>query len=177
MTGPAPKADPRAVLGRHLPWLVPGAITVLAAGWDSDAYALDGRIVVKRPKNAPAELRLRREAALLAVVRPAVTLPVPDLHLVSGPPLFSWHRMLPGQQLLAGGYAGLAAGAQVRLAQDLGRFLAELHRIDLAQARAVGAVDLVPWRGATQVLALAMPVLPASKIAPRSLPETANTRD
>ena len=136
------------------------ALIELAAGWDSAAYAFGGRIVVKLPKHAAARERLRREAALLTLVRPRVTLPVPDLHLVEGEPLFSWHEMLPGEQLLAGQYGLLAEGARDRLGRDLGRFLAELHRVGVAQAMAAGAVAVQPWRAAAEVLELARPILP-----------------
>lgn len=73
----------------------------LAVGFDSVAYGL-GPLIVKRPKNAAAEAGLRREAAYLAVLRPQVSLPVPDLHLVEGP-LVSWHVALPGKRLEAAG--------------------------------------------------------------------------
>lgn len=137
-------------------------MTVLASGWDSDAYALGGQIVVKVPKHAAARGRLRREAALLALVRPRVTLPVPDLHLVEWEPLFSWHEMLPGEQLVADQYAQLPEVARDRLGRDLGRFLAELHRIGVPEAEAAGAVELQRWRAAAEVWAMAAPILPAA---------------
>ena len=98
----------------------PALITLLGSGWDSDAFALDGRIVVKRPKHAAAEARLRQEAAVLALVRPSVALRVPELHLVEGPPVWSWHEMLPGRQLLAADYAALPEGARAGLAPRSG---------------------------------------------------------
>ena len=146
-----------------VPGVLPGAeVVALASGWDSDAFAVDGRIVVKLPKHAAARARLRREAALLALVRPSVTLPVPDLHLVEGTEMFSWHEMLPGEHLSPDQYARLPEVARDRLGRDLGRFLAQLHRIGVQKAEAAGAVVLDPWRAASQVLALAGPVLPAA---------------
>jgi aminoglycoside phosphotransferase (APT) family kinase protein len=136
------------------------AVRVLASGWDSDALLLDGRIVVKRPKHAAAEGRLRTEAALLALVGDRVALPVPALHLIEGPTLWSWHRMLPGEQLLTAGYDAMTEGARQRLARDLGQFLAELHLVGVAEARAVGALGLPPWRNAKEVRLRAVPVLP-----------------
>ncbi len=57
---------------------------------------LGGRLIVKRPRQLAAEMRLRREAEVLAVVRPKVSLPLPELHLVEAP-LLSWHVTLPMQ--------------------------------------------------------------------------------
>ena len=139
---------------------LPG-VAVLASGWDSDAYLVRGRIVVKVPKTPAAQVRLRREAALLAMVRPRVTLPVPDLRLVEGEALFSWHVMVPGGQLLAAQYGLLPEGARVRLGHELGQFLAELHRVGVARAVTAGAEPVQPWRAAAEVLVLAGPTLPA----------------
>ena len=68
----------------------------IASGWGSMADDLGGRLIVKRPRHPAAEMRLRREAEVLTVVRPKVNLPMPELHLV-GAPLLSWHVTLPMQ--------------------------------------------------------------------------------
>jgi aminoglycoside phosphotransferase (APT) family kinase protein len=145
------------VLGGLMP---PGAeVRVLASGWDSEAFAV-GDLVIKHPKHPAAAIRLRREAALLGLVRPRVRLAVPDLHLVEGPLLWSWHRMLPGDHLLAADYVALPEAGRDRLAVALAGLMADLHGIDLGQARAAGALDLPPWRAAAEVLTLALPHLP-----------------
>ena len=101
--------------------------------------------MVKRPGHAAA-------AARLALVRPSVTLPVPEVHLVEGAPLWSWHVMLPEEPLLPQDHPALSKVAKAGFARDPGRFLAEVHRIPVAGARA--AVDLSPWGGAGDVAAL-----------------------
>ena len=131
-----------------------GEITLLGSGWDSEAFALDGRIVIKRPRHAAAEARLRQEAAVLALVRPRVTLAVPDVHLVEGPPVWSWHEMVPGRQLLAADYVVLPDSARAGLARDLARFLAEVHGVAVPFAGRVQA-----WAGTEQLAAL-VPGLP-----------------
>lgn len=133
---------------------VEGRVTVLAAGWDSDAYAIDGRFVVKRPRHGEAEARLRREAEVLALLRPEVTLAVPDLRLIEGPPLMSWHPMLPGGQLLAAEYDALDEAARDRLGRDLAGFLAEVHRVSVPFAPRVQ-----DWPGAG-ALHVALPLVP-----------------
>ena len=37
--------------------------------------------------------RRRAEAGLLHLVRPVVAVPVPDVQIDQGPPLFGWHRL------------------------------------------------------------------------------------
>jgi hypothetical protein len=64
------------------------------------------------------------EASLLTVIRPAVTMPVPDLTLYPGPPLFSRHIKLKGEHLLTRQYELLPVGARQRLAADMALFYA-----------------------------------------------------
>lgn len=125
----------------------------LAVGWDCEAWAVAG-CVVKRPKTAAAEARLRREAGLLALVRPRVRMALPDLHLIEGPPLLSWHVMLQGGHLLPGDYAGLSGPARDRLAGDLAGLMGDLHRV-------VAASEVEPWVLGEAALARAVAVLPA----------------
>lgn len=59
---------------------------------------------------------LVREAGLLAVIRPTVTMPVPDLTLHSGPPLFSRHR--EGDHLVSAQYGVHRLSELAGLADD-----------------------------------------------------------
>lgn len=119
-------------------------VTPLAAGWDCDAVSV-GEVVVKRPRHAAGEARLRREVRLLALIGPRVRVAVPQMHLVEGPPVWSWHRGLPGQQVLAADYAALPVVARDRLAGDLARLMVDLHAIPVEEARAVGAMAVPEW--------------------------------
>ncbi len=119
-------------------------VTPLAAGWDCEAVAVGG-VVVKRPRNAQAAARLRREVRLLALIRPRVRMAVPQMHLVKGPPVWSWHEGLPGQQILPEGYETMPVAARDRLAGDLARLMADLHAIPVAEARAAGAMEVPDW--------------------------------
>jgi aminoglycoside phosphotransferase (APT) family kinase protein len=123
---------------------VPFGARLLAAGWDCDAVAVGG-VVVKRPRNAAAGARLRREVRLLALIGPRVRVAVPQMQLVEGPPVWSWHPELVGQQVLPEDYDALAAPARNRLAGDLARLMADLHAIPVNEARAVGAVEVQDW--------------------------------
>src|SRR5690606_17130430 len=100
-------------------------------------------------------------ARLLPVIRPAVTMAVPDMTLIPGPPLFSRHGKLPGGHLLSEDYAGLPATARQRLATDMALFYAELHRLPAATMRAAGAVAIMEWLPPDEMLRRLRPILPA----------------
>ena len=56
-------------------------------------------MIFKFPRHEAAQARLVREAALLAIIHPAVTLATPNMSLHEGPPLFSRHDKLRGGYL------------------------------------------------------------------------------
>jgi hypothetical protein len=97
----------RAVIERAFPDLRGAALTLMTEGWDSVAVDVDARVVCKFPRDANAERALVREHAILTVVRPLLSMHVPELTLHPGPPLFSRHEKIPGGHLLATDYAGL----------------------------------------------------------------------
>jgi hypothetical protein len=134
--------------------------SLLTAGWDSFAVDVNDRLIFKFPRHAAAETRLKTEARLLAVVRPAVTMRVPDLALHPGPPLFSLHAKLPGEHLLAEHYERLPIEARQRLAADMAVFYAELHRLDPRRLEAAGAGPIGLWLPPDEILRLAWPLLP-----------------
>lgn len=151
----------RPVVLRRFPELAAASFRLLTAGWDCVAVEVDRRLIVKFPRREELERGLVREAALLARVRPAVSLPVPDIRLEPGPPLFTWHPMLPGEHLLPAQYAQLPAAARERLAADLALLFAELHRLDPTRMRAAGAGPIKPWPAPEEILRRAWPCLPA----------------
>ena len=71
--------------------------------------------IFKFPRHAAAEKALTVEVCLLAVVRPAVTMPVPDAYPPPGPPPFSLHLKLKGAHLLTRQYELLPLRARQRL--------------------------------------------------------------
>ncbi|MGO1078525.1 phosphotransferase family protein [Inquilinus sp. CA228] len=147
----------RAAILRAFPDLATSPFRLMAESWDSTAVEADG-LVFKFPRHEAAAGRLRKEAALLAVIRPAVSLPVPDLVLAEGPPLFSRHVKIPGEHLLTAHYAGLPEEARRRLAEDLAGFYAELHRLDRGRMAAAGA-EPEAWGTAEGIGAKALPAL------------------
>ena len=136
------------------------SFTVAGRGWHSLAVDIGGRFIAKFPDGGEAEEALKREASLLAAVRPQLTLPVPDMTIHDGPPLFSLHGKLPGKTLDSDGYAKLDGQARRRLAEDIALFLAELHAIDPAIMHKAGALPVGWWDTEDVTLAPVWPQLP-----------------
>jgi aminoglycoside phosphotransferase (APT) family kinase protein len=67
----------RAVIVGVFPGLAGAAFTPQTRGWDSVAIDVDDRLLFKLPRHEAGRAGLVREAALLAIIRPAVTLPTP----------------------------------------------------------------------------------------------------
>jgi aminoglycoside phosphotransferase (APT) family kinase protein len=120
-----------------------------------------GRLICKFPRGDEAERALRREARILAAVRPHLSMPVPDLELVEGPMPFSRHTKIRGEHLLGAQYGRLPAAARDRLAEDLALFYAQLHDLDPAAMRDAGAVAILAWQSPEDVRSKALPLVPA----------------
>ncbi|HWF77609.1 MAG TPA: aminoglycoside phosphotransferase family protein [Caulobacteraceae bacterium] len=154
------------VIVRVFPDLASGVFTAQPRGWDSFAIDVDGSLIFKFPRNDAARRRLATEAALLAIVRPGVALPTPEMSLhdgtpYGGPPLFSRHAKLDGEHLEPAAYAALPEADRDRLAEDLARFYAELHALPDARLAAAGAGPIQPWLAPGDILERAWPVLDA----------------
>ena len=150
----------RPVIVRAFPHLASAALRPLTAGWESIAIEADGRMIFKFPRDKTGQEALRTEASLLTVIRPRITMPVPDMRLHEGPPLFSSHEKLPGDHLLADQYLRLSRESRHGLARMLGRFYAELHALGVEQMRLAGAGLPKPWQMPAAIRAKAMPRLP-----------------
>ncbi|GAA2826393.1 phosphotransferase family enzyme [Aminobacter aminovorans] len=150
----------RAAIVRSFPELEGASFTLLAPGWHSDAVDVDDRLVFKFPRHEAAEQALAREARLLGLVRTGVTMPVPDLRLHAGPPMFSHHGKLRGEHLLTRQYEALPERARQELAEKLGLFYAEIHRLDRPALEAAGARPIEAWIVPEEILRRIRPVLP-----------------
>src|SRR5690606_21158994 len=82
-------ADLRRTIIAHFPELQSARFNLHTIGFDSFAVDVDDRLIFKFPRHAEAERRLKAEAGILAAVRPAVTMQLPEQTIHSGPPLFS----------------------------------------------------------------------------------------
>ena len=153
-------AELTAIIVDRFPELRNAHFTLLSAGWDSVAVDADDRLIFKFPREPDDEAGLRLEASILRLVRAHVSMPLPRLELIEEPRLFSRHEKIPGEHLVTAQYDALEIEARQDLAEQLGRFYAELHAIDFADAKAAGAGPVDVWPQAEQILRLAWPVLP-----------------
>lgn len=143
-----------AAVVAEFPELARAKVRVRNSGWDSIALDVDDRMIFKFPRNAIAEVALRREAGLLAALRPRLKLAVPQMSLHHGPPIFSSHKKIKGEHLDPKDYARLDAKARDRLARDLAGFFATLHALDLDEMRGLGALPVPDEALASSVVAL-----------------------
>jgi aminoglycoside phosphotransferase (APT) family kinase protein len=130
-----------ALLEEQFPDLAPVSVAALGAGWDNTAYLVNGSYVVRFPRRAIAVPLLEAEARLLPWIAGRVPLAVPVPVLVGRPGArFAWpflgYRELPGTTACR---LALDDGARTAAAPALGSFLAALHALPVAEARARGA--------------------------------------
>ena len=161
MATPEVSGDHRAAIATLRPAFADLPMVPRTAGWDSDAVDVGG-MIYKFPKTPGAATRLRKEARLLALIRPRVPLPVPDMSLIETPMLFSEHKKIPGEMIETPQYEVLSLDQRTAMAEKLARFYADLHAIPLADATAAGAVTYPGWPPAAELLALADVKLPPS---------------
>ena len=88
-----------SVILARLPELEGLPCRALTESWDSVALDVGDRVILKFPRDEEAALALAREARTLTALRGQVTLPIPDMTLHAGPPMFSSHPKIPGQHL------------------------------------------------------------------------------
>ena len=150
----------QAIIIEVFPELARARFGLLAAGWDSVAIDVDDALIFKFPRDEDAREGLIREARLLAVIRPVVTMPVPDLELFEQPRLFSRHLKLKGDHLLTPDYEQLPFLKRQLLAVGMARFFAQLHVLDPAVMTQAGAAPIEPWPAPDEILRRAVPLLP-----------------
>ncbi|SCB60693.1 Predicted kinase, aminoglycoside phosphotransferase (APT) family [Rhizobium aethiopicum] len=151
----------RSLITSVFPELTGSVFKLAAKGWDSMAVDVDDTLIFKFPRDLGAERALVKEAALLEIVRPSLSMAVPDMRIHDGPPIFSSHAKLEGEHLITEDYEALGEGDRQRLADDLARFYAELHALDADRMRAAGASAIQPWQSPEAVRTKALPQLPA----------------
>lgn len=151
----------RDVIIRVFPELAGASFRPLTMGFHSLALDADDRLIFKFPKGPEAECALRREARILAAVRPHLSMPVPDLELIEAPMLFSRHTKIKGEHLLREHYEKLPSARREKLAEELALFYAELHALDPHAMRAAGATEILPWRPVAEIRAKSLPLVPA----------------
>lgn len=148
-----------ALIVEHCPDLSDAPVVWHTSGYDSLAADVADRWIFKFPRRATAAARLALEARLLGVIRPSVIMTVPDMTCFAGPPLFTRHRKIPGGPITPDTYAWMPARARDQLADDLGRFYAELHGIDRQSLETRGATAVEAWLPPDETLRRTHPLL------------------
>jgi aminoglycoside phosphotransferase (APT) family kinase protein len=151
-----------AVLIERFPELADSRFTLLSEGWDSVAVDVDDRLIFKFPRHQRGAEALRREAAILRLVGPAVSMRVTALDLFETPQLFSRHVKINGEHLLSAQYDELGAAERQRLGEDLALFYARLHAVPPDEAAAAGALPVEAFLPAKEIAERIAPVLPAA---------------
>src|SRR5690606_29505610 len=145
MTPDRPEAEIEAMsalFARHLPGLAARSVTRLGEGMDHVAYEADGGLILrmsKEPDPARRADRIRREAALLALVAEISPLPVPRVILSDPDAGVLGYVKLPGRPL-----AERPVAEPGRLAPALGEFLTRLHLAPPERFSALAAPDTQP---------------------------------
>ncbi|MVM35055.1 phosphotransferase [Spirosoma sp. HMF4905] len=143
----------------YFPELAEASFSLLTMGWDSIAVDVDDKFLFKFPREDDGVEALRREAAMLAIVRPRLTLLVPDLEFFDAPQPFSKHTKLKGNHLVTTQYELLTSNAKQRLAEAIARFYAELHAIEPELLQTAGALPGDQWPTPEIILAGIQPYL------------------
>ena len=154
------ESEYRAAIASVRPDLAGVPMVVHTAGWDSDAAEV-GDTIFKFPKRADAIPRLRKEARLLALIRPRVPLTVPDMRLHETSTVFSEHTKIPGEMIETPHYDVLTTPQRQAMAEALAGFYAALHAIPAEEARTAGAMQKPGWPPSAQIMAEAETILPA----------------
>jgi len=144
----------------RFPELAGGTFTLLSDGWDSVAVDVDDRLIFKFPRHPRGAEALRREAAILDVVGPAVSMTVTALELFEEPALLSRHAKIAGEHLLASHYGQLGEPERQQLGEALGLFYAQIHALPIADAKAAGALPVDAFWPSEAISRHIAPVLP-----------------
>ena len=137
----------RALLIRHLPGYEIRSVAKLGEGLENIAYEVNGELVVRASKETDPDRRgesIRREAALLAVVKELSSLPIPEPIFVDVEAGVLTYFKLPGVPLM-----DRPAAEPARLAPALGVFLSRLHRAPVQEMEKLVGKDTDPlttWR-------------------------------
>ncbi len=134
----------RSVIIARFPDLADATFTRLSTGWDAVAVDVDDRLIFRFPRDREGVESISREARLLDVIRPRLTMRTPKLELFHQPVFFSRHVKLPGEHLVREQYDLLAEDAKARLSAQMAQLFVELHALDPDEMVAAGATQAEP---------------------------------
>lgn len=151
---PLDVARVRRTLHAQFPELAPVRAEWFASGCCNDVYRVNRDWLFRFPKRAGIALTVEPEARLLSLVANAVGGTVPRIEWLGRPgPDFPYpfvgYRLIPG---MAGDLLpdALAPDGERRIAGQIGRAVAAIHRVPIEQAQSLGALEH-PWNAADRV--------------------------
>lgn len=146
----------RKALLEEFPDVEARSVEPLGSGWATDVYLVDGRLVLRFPRNAEIARWLDSDEAILRLVERAIgsILKVPRVLLRGRGGVYFPHGFL-GCELVPGvGADDPRAPPSDRLVGDLGRTLTHVHSVPVEAARAIGLSrpDFDPYAGPPRFL-------------------------
>ena len=140
----------RRILSESVPDLDVRSVRYFDSGWDYELWEVNGDLLFRFPKRPECSEPLRKEARLLAELAGRLSIAVPRPEYVSEgceafPLPFFGYRTLPGDPL---DKVTLDEQTREAIAQQLGRFLSELHGFPAERAAELGVPSYSPegWR-------------------------------
>lgn len=107
-------------------------ITEKKGGWDSRFFILDGKVVVKVPRNITVQHSIIKEKIVTDLLRKELPLPIPDMNLAEidsidgNKIIIVIYEMLPGIELQN---IHIIGENKIKTSKSLGLFLQKLHNI------------------------------------------------
>ena len=130
----------RRILGESVPDPEIRSVRYFDSGWDYELWEVNGELLFRFPKRPECAETLRKEARLLTKLAGRLSIAVPRPEYVSEgcedfPLPFFGYRTLPGDPL---DKVTLDEQTRELIAQQLGRFLSELHGFPAERAAELG---------------------------------------
>ena len=149
----------RELLKIELPALDIQTLQIITHGWDSIAIDINDAWILKFPKDASSEERLRFECSILEFLQDKVSLSIPHMQLHESEYLFSQHAKLQGGLLTPHDYKQLSNEQKEQLAKIIALFFTEMHSISVNQAIKVGASAIPGWLPIDEIIEKVTPIV------------------
>lgn len=136
-----------SIIKSYYPDISPDSITVFQDGYDHDVLLINKRQVFRFPRTKDHGKKDRIENAFLSVFAPTSPISVQEMvghvDLKTGME-YQMYNFIPGVQLTGKIAKTLSEQELVKIAIDMGRFLATLHSFPITQARLMHMDELDP---------------------------------
>lgn len=104
---------------------------VLGQGLDSIAYLVNNEYIFKQSKHDEARMNLKKEIQVLNYLKNKITLQIPVIEYYSEKYSVCGYKEIKGAKLTPAVYESMSDDKKDKLAQDIARFLREMHSVPL----------------------------------------------